>query len=89
MQRWLAKHFTAVYYLTEHRVGFDTSMVVWTMFYYRKSLDAPLAKAKERINEFFDNQPIEIRYYDKSAAPAKASPPTRRSGRKLRPRRPS
>lgn len=65
MQQRLRRHFTAVYYLTEPEVGYDTSMVVWSMFYYRKSLQAPVAKIKSRINQFFDHDPIEIHYYDR------------------------
>ena len=72
MARELKGHFTAAYYLTEPEVGFDTSMVVWSMFYHRKGLHTPLAKVKDRINVFFGDRPLEIRYYDQSAAPKAA-----------------
>ena len=83
MKPKLKHHFTAVYYLTEPEVGFATSMVVWSMFYYRKRRSPLTTKVKERINDFFRNAPLEIRYYDKSAAPKLAA--TRRKPRK-RPR---
>lgn len=76
MKRALKRHFTAVYYLTEPEVGFDTSMVVWSMFYYRKSLKAPVSKLRgfdklgiNRINAFFGNNhnPLQILYCDEAA----------------------
>ena len=72
MKRALKRHFTAVYYLTEPEVGFDTSSVVWSMFYYRKSLQRPLAKVMEQINAFFDDNTLRILYYDERAAKAAA-----------------
>ena len=56
----LRRYFTAAYYLTESEVGFDTSMVVWSMFYYRKTLRAPIAKVADRINGFFPGRPLAI-----------------------------
>ena len=76
MKRALKRHFTAVYYLTEPEVGFDTSMVVWSMFYYRKSLKAPVSKLRgfdklgiNRINAFFrdNHNPLQILYCDEAA----------------------
>ena len=68
MKLALKRHFTAVYYLTESKVGFDTSMVVWSMFYYRKPLEAPLRKVIDRINAFFgDNHNLlQILYCDEA-----------------------
>ena len=84
MGRELKRHFTAVYYLTEPEVGFDTSMVVWSMFYYRKGLRRPLEAVKDRISSFFGDRPLEIRYYDKSAAPKQKKRKTSRKRPRVR-----
>ena len=76
MKSALRRHFTAVYYLSEPEVGFDTSMVVWSMFYYTRSPQSvPIARVEDRINEFFcgrqDENPdekIRILYYGQRAA---------------------
>ena len=77
MKRALKRHFTAVYYLTEPEVTFDTSMVVWSMFYYRTRLKGLSRKfrvfdklAIDRINAFFgeNHNPLQILYVDEHAA---------------------
>ena len=77
MKRELKRHFSAVCYLTEPDVGFDTSMVVWSMFYYGKPPGARPTRLSrvfdkrvvDRINTFFgDNRnPLRILYCDEAA----------------------
>jgi hypothetical protein len=48
----LTGYFTGAYYFSTERISFATAMTVWTMFYFRKKLDAPHAKVVADINAF-------------------------------------
>ena len=59
----LKGYFTRVYYFSDPKIGFATSMTVWSMFYSEQNLLRPLVLAP-KINKFFsreDDGPLEFK----------------------------
>jgi len=61
MRPFLKGYFNGVYYLAERGQFFHTSMVVWSMFYYRKKKNSPTKRSgkmssAKKFEDFFGEE---------------------------------
>jgi len=59
------RHFTAAYLFNEVEVDFCDAITVWAMFYFRKTVSNPHMRIVDPINEFFGDEVLQFRRYDK------------------------